>query len=190
MSQNVIALEHARRQGRSTPWQPPSLPCELSDWLERETTHWPSDLTVRKSVAEALPAIIARFRDGLEPHQPDAFEHAMLELSVVFPNSKASDAELRARLTAYAAALEDVPSDLLLKAARLAVRSCEFFPKPAELRKFIEQDMFDRRCKLHRAMMLARRPIASKDLGNPKVVQQVGAVVAALAGQWRSETAE
>ena len=157
-------IDRNRNNTSLAEWRPPSLPYGLSDWLEQETASWPSGLTIRKAVAEALPAIIAQFRDGLEPHHPDAFERAMMELSVVFPNNRASDAELRARIVAYSAALEDIPSDLVLKAARLAIRKCEFFPKPAELRALVEDDMTDRRRKLHRAMMIARLPTSAESV--------------------------
>lgn len=165
-------------------WLPPSLPFGLKDWLERETSEWPSGITIRKAVADALPAIVAKFQDGLEPHHPEAFERAMMELSVVFPNNRASEAELKARLVAYSAALEDVPSDLALKAARLAIRRCEYFPKPAELRKLIEEDMIERRRKLHRAMMIARLPTTAESVGmidlKASVDDLVGNVAAGL----------
>lgn len=141
-------------------WQPPSLPFGLNEWLERDSNSWPTGLTIRTAIADVLPGVIARFRDGLEPHHPEAFEQAMMELAVVFPNNRASDAELRARVVAYSAALEDVPSDLVLRAARLAIRRCEHFPKPAELRKLVEDDLIDRRRKLNRAMMISRLPTA------------------------------
>ena len=117
-------------------------------------------MTIRKDVAEELSGIVGAFRSGMEPHHPAAFERAMMELSVVFPNNRASDAELKARIVAYSAALADVPSDLMMKAARLAIRRCEHFPKPAELRKMIEDDLVDRRRKLNRAMLMARLPVA------------------------------
>mgnify|MGYP005812919277 CR=1 FL=1 len=142
-------------------WRPPSLPSGLTDWLERDSGSWPSGVTIRKEVADALPGIVSAFRYGLEPHQPAAFERAMMELAVVFPNNRASDAELKARIVAYSSALDDVPSDLVLKAARLAIRRCEHFPKPAELRNMIEDDLIDRRRKLNRAILLARLPIAA-----------------------------
>jgi len=112
-------------------------------------------MAIRAEVAAALPSIIAQFREGLEPHEPSAFDRAMMEMAVVFPNNRASDAELKARVVAYSAALWDVPSDLILRAARLAIRRCEFFPKPSELRKLIEDDLIERRSKLNRALMIA-----------------------------------
>lgn len=162
-------------------WQPPSLPFGLSDWLERDSNSWPTRLTIHKAIADALPGIVQRFRDGLEPHHPEAFERAMMELAVVFPNNRASDAELKARITAYSAALEDVPSDLVVKAARLAIRRCEHFPKPAELRKLIEDDLIDRRRKLHRAMLIARLPTAPESMAGMAGQAAVQDVVARAA---------
>lgn len=131
--------------------------------MERDTRYWPSDVQVGEVAAADLPAIIERYLDGLAPHAPEAFERAMMEISVVYPQSRTSEVEQEARFAAYATALEDIPSDLLLKAARLAVRHCEFFPRPAELRKLIEEDMIERRGRLNRAMLLARRLVGAHE---------------------------
>lgn len=167
-------------------WQPPSLPFGLTDWLERDSASWPTGITIREAMAKALSAIIAQFRDGLEPHHPAAFEQAMMELAVVFPNNRAGPAELKARITAYSAALEDVPSDLVLKAARRAIRSCEHFPKPAELRKLVEEDLIARRRKLHRAQLIARLPVTADSVGMIERKAEADAITQQAAKAWRA----
>ncbi len=162
-------------------WQPPSLPSGLNGLLERDSQSWPSGITLRPALADALPYAVQRYRDGLEPHQPETFERAMLELAVVFPNNRAASTELQARMRAYSAALEDIPDDLVLKACRLAIRRCEHFPKPAELRKLIEDDLIERRRKLHRAMLAARLPRAPDINGDINRQAEVADLVAKTA---------
>jgi hypothetical protein len=159
----------------------------LRGLLEADSASWPSALTLRPALADALPAVVQAYREGLEPHQPATFERALLELSVVFPNNRAGTSELKARASAYSAALEDIPDDLVMKAVRLAIRQCEHFPKPAELRKLIEDDMIERRRKLHRAMLAARLPRAPDLRGDINRQSEVAAMSAGLANSWKAD---
>ena len=54
-------------------------------------------------------------------------------LSAAFPPSKGTDADATLKLELYVIALQDLPADLLAKAARTALRRCRFFPTVAEL---------------------------------------------------------
>jgi hypothetical protein len=45
-----------------------------------------------------------------------------------------------ARVAGYLLALDDIPADELIAAIGTATRACKFFPKPVELREFVESD--------------------------------------------------
>lgn len=64
-----------------------------------------------------------------------ALSQALLVLSETF-NEPVSEV----RAEAYFSALSDLPMASVAHATRAALRSCRFFPKPAELRELIEGD--------------------------------------------------
>lgn len=154
-------MMHARnlqtecRQPDSATWQPPSLPCGLRDSLATDSARADAGALTPADRA-ALPIAIQAYQAGLRPASDDAFEAAMMRLALVFQNNRMEPAEIRARLLIYREALDDLPADLMDKAARLAIRQCRFFPLPAELRQLVEAELIERRANLHRAMMLER----------------------------------
>ncbi len=134
-------------------WQPPSLPGALQGRLDMDSRHWPA--TRPPEGARASIELAARaYLDGIEPAAPEAIDEALMALSVVFRTNSVAPAEAEAMFRLYERDLSDLPPDLLSTAVHRAIRSCQFFPKPAELRAFVNDAMIDRRAKAHRARML------------------------------------
>lgn len=78
----------------------------------------------------------------------------------------------------YLDALKDIPPELLAVAVRYAVMSNPYFPKPAELRASIVDELTEYRRKRDEA----RRPkLAAPDPSPPPTAEDIEAVAAALA---------
>ncbi len=69
-------------------------------------------------------------------------------------------------LMAYDIALEDLPGDLILAAAKRAVRdtSNRFRPGPSELRGYVEPEFYARRRRLNRLQRMAAKEAAVQDI--------------------------
>lgn len=72
------------------------------------------------------------------------------------PSQKASGLDAKAALRIFAMGMEDVPADLVVKAVRIASKSCTFRPSPAELRVLIADDLAERSRRLARLREAAR----------------------------------
>lgn len=67
----------------------------------------------------------------------------------------------------YLEAFEDVPADLLLRACRHARLELKFFPKPAELRTPILEDLHERTHVLRRLRVAAKSAVPTRKLFAP-----------------------
>lgn len=137
-------------------WSPPQLPAGLQGRLDTDSRYWPA--TLPPEAARASVELAERaYLEGIQPASPEAIDEALLALSIVFRTNSIAPAEAEALFKLYERHLSDLPADLLVKAVDRAHRECRFFPKPAELRAFVEDDMNDRRAKAARARLLLKR---------------------------------
>lgn len=140
----------------SPAWQPPRLPAGLQGMLDTDSRYWPATLPP-KAARASLELAARAYQAGIQPASPEAIDEVLLALSIVFRTNSIAPAEAEALFKLYERHLSDLPADLLVKAVDRAHRHCRFFPKPAELRAFVEDDMIDRRQKAARARLLLER---------------------------------
>lgn len=83
-----------------------------------------------------LASLVPAFEAALVPASKAEIRRMIAKLAVGFPNAaKGTPDEVEARLELFAMALADVPADILGRACLEALKTCTFFPTPAELRK-------------------------------------------------------
>jgi hypothetical protein len=90
---------------------------------------------------------------ALEPGGPDAAGAALRYLKPNWPDQKLT-AE---GVAVYVEAIKDIPADLLSLAARRAVAECSFWPRPADFRKQIREELSGRRRVLSRLEFAAEK---------------------------------
>ena len=111
-------------------------------------------------------AILATER-ALEPVPPEAILDGIKRLldAVHPPSQSGKRDEIAAELAAwwkrnheiYVAALADLPADLLKAGSVAALRHCRFMPKPADIRRPVEDELARRQSALVRLRTAARK---------------------------------
>lgn len=156
----------ARSTASETAWSPPA-------WLDA----WQYVNPVPVPVLEVDRAIMAVER-ALEPVPADAILAGVKRLLDAMnpPSQSAKRDDIAADLAAwwkrnheiYVAALADLPEDLLKAGSLAALRSCRFMPKPADIRKPVEQELARRHAALLRLRTARQKALRARPTGPVK----------------------
>jgi hypothetical protein len=106
----------------------------------------------RQAVPDALEAV----RHSLIGSTLEQVEAVLGTISIALPKRQ-NEIEAEAMVKIYAAALDDIPPDILQDAGIDAIKTLSFFPKVAELRKLASPELYRRKAMLHRIEQLAHK---------------------------------
>lgn len=100
-----------------------------------DDTYVYSQRLITPSERGALAAMLPAYDAAMIPATESEINRMIGKLALGYPSAKVSDEEADARLELYAAALSDVPADILGRACMAALRTRTFFPSVAEIRQ-------------------------------------------------------
>ena len=150
---NTLPARRNAMARRQTPVSAPRMRFpEPPQWLEG----WRPSEALPASLDE-IQASLTLFEAETEPSDPEAIQAALALAVELF----GAPAEFERKVHVYYGLLADIPDDLLLYGVWAALRDeCTYFPKPAEIRAPIRDELSRRhliRRRLGTALTLARR---------------------------------
>jgi hypothetical protein len=159
---------------------PQSVRLALTDPFDGNTEGWRPPNPIPFGLGE-LAAAIAHLEARLIPATDQDFQVCMVAMMrmLAIPDDGVAWED---RLKIYRAATEDIPPDLWEAAAMHCIKTCEFIPKVAIVRKAIE----DRLSERNRFLLRARRlyDLAKNGQGKPAIVREPEDVRLAVTIKW------
>lgn len=134
------------------------------------------------SAASSAPSALTRARQELTPATDQ--EWAVL-MARYLPLWDTKPGEWQTRAPLYRETLADLPADLLAEGIVHCAKSCKFFPKPAEIRAPIEEDLKARVEHLRFLEIHSTRQITEQPPPKPTTAEK--AAVTELLNQWRAK---
>lgn len=105
-----------------------------------------------------IQALVAEYERGLAGCPDDQIDRMMGAMALLYPAEKALSEDAQdGRLALYRKMLRDLPFDVLSRAFEHCGKTCNFFPKVAEIRKEAERLLSDRKAKLAALNILAMK---------------------------------